>query len=79
VSDLAIAEIEKFYQMGIATDVDKNFFDQALHQYKSNTSLSVASVEKTFKQHIIDNESRYHLDQAGNFVKLWPELEFLCQ
>jgi len=79
VADLAIAEIEKFYLLGIATDVDKSFFNQALQQYRNKTSASSPLVEKQFKQHIADNENRYHPDQAGNFVKLWPELEFLCQ
>ena len=31
-------------------------------------------IKNKFKQHIQDNETVFHPDKAGEFVKLWPEL-----
>jgi hypothetical protein len=78
VADLAAAEIEQFYSLGIASNNDKNFFDQALQTYRSTQEISTPE-ESKFKQHIVDNETRYHVDKNGQFAVLWPELKFLCQ
>lgn len=74
----ATAEIEKFYSLGIATDAERQFFDQALSNYRSITSAK-PGIEHKFQQHISDIETKYHRDQQGKFVKLWPELAHLCQ
>jgi len=80
VAALAIAEIEKFYSMGIATSVERQFFDQALASYKSKLSNDkINEIDFAFWRHIQDNETKYHLDKAGQFQRLWPELEFLCK
>ena len=78
VAELAAAEIEKFYSLSIARDSDRNFFDQALQTYQGKIG-STSTITTKFQQHIVDNETRYHTDKAGQFVKLWPELEFLCR
>ena len=78
VADLAAAEIEQFYSLGIASNNDKNFFDQALQTYRSTQEINTPEGSK-FKQHIVDNETRYHVDKNGQFAVLWPELKFLCQ
>ena len=78
LAQLAAAEIERFYSLGIARDSDRNFFDQALQTYQDKFG-STSTITPKFQQHIVDNETRYHTDKAGQFVKLWPELEFLCQ
>jgi len=78
VALLAATEIEKFYTSSIATPSEKQFFDQALQNYRRVTEAK-PGVETLFKQHIHDIESRYHVDQAGKFSQLWPELEHLCK
>jgi MoaA/NifB/PqqE/SkfB family radical SAM enzyme len=76
VADLAAAEIERFYSLGIAKENDRAFFDQALQTYNSR-SEEHTPIEKKFKQHIVDNENKYHMDKRGKFAELWPELNFL--
>jgi hypothetical protein len=78
VAKLAAAEIEKFYATGVATPVERQFFDQALEKFRSITQEQPGMTE-LFKAHIEQNETEYHRDQAGNFVKLWPELAHLCK
>ena len=80
VAALAIEEIEKFYAMDIATPIEHEFFDQILNKYQSNlNSKQILNRKFAFQKHIRDIETVYHPDQAGNFVKLWPELAFLCE
>jgi len=69
----AIAEIERFYAMGIATPAEKIFFDNSLNMYRSVTKAK-KGVEEMFKQHILDNETVFHQDKLGQFETLWPEL-----
>ena len=78
VAQLAAQEIEKFYSLGIAKDSERQFFDHALEKYLS-ISQERPGITKKFQQHILDNETKYHPDQAGNFLKLWPELAHLCK
>lgn len=69
----AMAEIQKFYALGIATDAEQQFFDQALLKY--NTIVSAQpGIMQGFQQHIHDIEFQYHGDKAGEFKLLWPEL-----
>jgi MoaA/NifB/PqqE/SkfB family radical SAM enzyme len=76
LAELAAAEIERFYSLGITRDTDRNFFDQALQTYQGKIG-STSAVTTKFRQHIVDNETQYHTDKAGQFVELWPELKFL--
>ena len=69
----AIAEIERFYAMGIATPAEKMFFDNALNMYRAVKEAN-PGIENKFKQHITEIETQYHPDKLGEFVKLWPEL-----
>jgi hypothetical protein len=79
VAAAAIAEIEKFYSMNIATDSERNFFDTALANYKKQLEQSaVTKIDAAFWRHIQRNETQYHPDKAGEFQRLWPELAFLC-
>jgi sulfatase maturation enzyme AslB (radical SAM superfamily) len=80
VATVAISEIERFYALGIATPAECQFFDQALRTYRANVeSNKISDVDVAFKKHIQNNENVYHTDQAGEFVKLWPELAHLCE
>jgi radical SAM protein with 4Fe4S-binding SPASM domain len=78
VAAIAAQEIEKFYAMGIATPVEKQFFDQALLTYQS-IAQSNDTITKQFVQHIHDNETLFHPDTQGGFATLWPELETICK
>jgi hypothetical protein len=78
VAQEAIAEIERFYKMNIATPAETQFFDQAKIKYQAITHSAPALVHK-FKQHIQRIETRYHTDTLGQFEQLWPELGFLCR
>jgi sulfatase maturation enzyme AslB (radical SAM superfamily) len=78
VAAKAIAEIERFYAMGIATPAEKVFFDNSLNMYR-DIKQAHAGVEEKFKQHILDIETVFHPDQLGQFEQLWPELAHLCR
>ena len=72
VAKLASNEIHRFYDMGVATPAEKQFFDQALERY-SQTKLN-PKIQQKFRKHIQDNETVFHSDKAGEFARLWPEL-----
>jgi hypothetical protein len=69
----AIAEIERFYALGIATPAEKTFFDNALDMYRKVTQAR-PGIEQKFRDHIFLNETKYHTDKHGQFQQLWPEL-----
>jgi hypothetical protein len=73
VAELAAKEIESFYALGIATPAERQFFDQALQNYRSMTQERTGTTQK-FKQHIHSIETQYHPDSAGKFEQLWPEI-----
>jgi hypothetical protein len=76
VAELAAQEIERFYSLNIATAAERQFFDQALSKYSSIT-VAQQDIAQQFKQHIHTNETEYHVDKAGEFQQLWPELATL--
>jgi MoaA/NifB/PqqE/SkfB family radical SAM enzyme len=78
VAQAAIAEIERFYAMGIATPAERSFFDQALRNYQA-VEKAQPGIEHKFAQHIRDIENKYHPDSKGKFATLWPELAILCK
>jgi len=77
VAKACMTEIENFYNSGLATPAERQFFDNSLNMY-SNIVQAKPGIEHKFRQHIGQIEKRYHLDQAGQFVSLWPELSNLC-
>jgi radical SAM protein with 4Fe4S-binding SPASM domain len=72
VAELASQEIHKFYELGIATDDERVFFDHALEKYSQ--AQDNPAMQEQFRKHIHDNETIYHPDKAGQFARLWPEL-----
>lgn len=72
----AAAEIERFYATGLATDAERQFFDNALNTYRGITQER-PGISRKFCEHIAEIETQYHKDQAGKFVTLWPELAHL--
>jgi radical SAM protein with 4Fe4S-binding SPASM domain len=78
VAEAAAAEIERFYALGIATDAERQFFNNSLDSYNKVTTAR-PGIEHKFRDHINGIENRYHRDKAGQFVDLWPELAHLCK
>jgi uncharacterized Fe-S cluster-containing radical SAM superfamily protein len=78
VAQAAAQEIERFYATGLATDAERQFFDNALNTYRA-VSQARPGIGPKFRQHITEIETQYHKDQAGQFVTLWPELAHLTQ
>jgi radical SAM protein with 4Fe4S-binding SPASM domain len=78
VAAAAAAEIERFYATGLATDAERQFFDNALNTYRGITQER-PGITRKFREHIAEIETQYHKDQAGKFVTLWPELAHLTQ
>jgi MoaA/NifB/PqqE/SkfB family radical SAM enzyme len=80
VAKLAADEIQYLYDNNLVTESEQVFFDQALKTYNERLNIvKVSDVDIAFWKHIYDIEHRYHPDKAGEFVRLWPELEFLCK
>jgi radical SAM protein with 4Fe4S-binding SPASM domain len=73
VAQLAIAEIERFYAMSIATPAERVFFDQALQTYRA-IEQSHPGIKHKFVTHIQNIENQYHPDSKGQFQVLWPEI-----
>ena len=73
LAQLAIAEIERFYAMGIATSTEQVFFDQALQTYRAIQETQ-PNIKRKFAKHIHQIENQYHIDQLGQFATLWPEI-----
>ena len=78
VARAAAAEIERFYATGLATPAERQFFDNALNTYRT-VEKEQAGITRNFKKHIEEIETQYHLDQAGKFEQLWPELAHLIK
>jgi hypothetical protein len=80
VAKLAADEIQYLYANNLVTESEQVFFDQALKTYNERLDIvKVSDVDIAFWKHIYDIEHKYHPDKAGEFVRLWPELEFLCK
>jgi MoaA/NifB/PqqE/SkfB family radical SAM enzyme len=71
---LAQEHIKKLLAMNICLDNERQFFQTVLSGFTLKDDLRAE-----FREHIIEIENQYHLDQQGKFKKLWPELEYLCQ
>lgn len=74
VAELAVAEIEKLYSSGLATETDRLFFDKALEAYRNPNNNNVSLIQSKFAQHTEDIEGKYHTASLGQFSLLWPEL-----
>lgn len=80
VAQAALAEIDRFYDMEIATPAERQFFDTARESYQRKLDGAPSSdMSLAFKQHIEQIENQYHLDKKGQFTELWPELSFLLK
>jgi MoaA/NifB/PqqE/SkfB family radical SAM enzyme len=74
VSDLAKNEISKLLELGICLDNETQFFQNVLAGFDAKDNL-----QSQFREHVSEIENQYHIDQHGNFQRLWPELGDLCQ
>ena len=77
VAQAAAKEIEKFFDMGVATDIEQKFFNLALENY-AKVKEPQKGIELQFAKHISDIENIYHPDKKGKFKLLWPEYAQLC-
>jgi MoaA/NifB/PqqE/SkfB family radical SAM enzyme len=72
IQNLALLELQTALTRQDLTISERDFFEQAL---ANNQSTSHPGLIKELQAHINEMELTYHKDQAGNFNKLWPELE----
>ena len=80
VAKLAADEIQYLYANNLVTESEQVFFDQALKTYNERLDIvKVSDVDIAFWKHIYNIEHRYHPDKAGEFVRLLPDLDFLCK
>lgn len=77
VAAAAMAEIDKFYSLGIATPAEQQFFDRSRATY-ADVQAARPGIEHKFREHINKIETQYHPDTQGQFQQLWPELAHLC-
>jgi MoaA/NifB/PqqE/SkfB family radical SAM enzyme len=73
-TELAQQEIQKLLSADMCLKSEQAFFQTVKNNLSSAEDLAVE-----FYQHIQDTEQKYHTDQQGQFVKLWPELEYLTK
>lgn len=74
VRDLALLEIKKVLGRTDLTSSERGFFQQA----EINCQLPLEKMlTNEFQNHINEIETKYHPDQAGQFIKLWPEFNNL--
>jgi radical SAM protein with 4Fe4S-binding SPASM domain len=66
-------EIIQLLDLNICTLQEQQYFEQVL----SNLRVNKINQINKFQQHISDIENKYHIDQKGQFERLWPELKFL--
>lgn len=78
VAKLAAEEIKKLYQKNLVAESEKVFFDQCLIKYQTIVEAQLG-IKIAFRQHIRDIEKQWHVDCAGQFEKLWPELAHLVK
>jgi sulfatase maturation enzyme AslB (radical SAM superfamily) len=71
--ELAKAEIDNLLATTLCLETEREFFQQVQHTLHNTQDLA-----QEFGQHIEQIENQYHADQQGQFAKLWPELDYLC-
>jgi MoaA/NifB/PqqE/SkfB family radical SAM enzyme len=74
IRDLAIKELQLILTRNDLTNSERNFFTQAEQNYHVPCDIDLT---QSFWNHIETNETTYHLDQAGKFSELWPEISSL--
>ena len=70
VLSLARSEIEKLLDLGICLDSEQQFFKNVLSGFATKDNL-----QTQLREHIHKIETQYHVDQLGQFEKLWPEYD----
>ena len=70
IKQLALQEIEQLLALDICLDNERLFFQTV----KSNIQAAGDDRRTEFAKHIQDIETKYHIDKAGKFIQLWPEL-----
>lgn len=73
VLSIAQTEISKLLSMDICLESEQAFFQQV-----QNKLTNVKDLSQQFREHVSEIENDLHTDQKKQFLRLWPELEFLC-
>jgi hypothetical protein len=74
IRELAVKELKLILARNDLTNSERSFFTQAEQNYYATCDIDLT---QSFCNHIEKNETIYHLDQAGKFLELWPELSSL--
>jgi MoaA/NifB/PqqE/SkfB family radical SAM enzyme len=72
IAELAREEIAQLLEADICLDNERQFFENVLGSISGDDDL-----RPQLRQHTAEIENKYHPDQKGNFVQLWPELSNL--
>ena len=70
IKHMALKEIDQLLALDICLPSERMFFDNV----KNSMSHSKNNLDARLLQHIQDIETLYHIDKAGQFNNLWPEL-----
>ncbi len=71
IRQLAQLEIERVLLRTDLTVSERNFFTQAQQNY---TTPVTDNFNQQLQDHITEIENKYHTDQQGQFLRLWPEI-----
>ena len=74
VSDLALAEIERYKQQFELSEQELQFFASVVDRLNQPKTRDMSD---EFADHILNIENKYHKYDTGNFKLLWPELAIL--
>ena len=69
-----LAEIDRLLSMNICLDSERQFFENVKQNMQCREDL-----RDNLRQHIQEIEHKYHVDQQGQFVSLWPEFKDLIK
>jgi MoaA/NifB/PqqE/SkfB family radical SAM enzyme len=77
IRTLAADEIDRLLERchSFMSESELSFFDHARQKFQQEHRDTVQSMSQQFLDHIETNETVYHPDKNGEFVRLWPELE----
>jgi sulfatase maturation enzyme AslB (radical SAM superfamily) len=70
IKHMVLKEIDQLLALDICLPSERMFFDNV----KNSMSYSKNNLDARLLQHIQDIETLYHIDKAGQFNNLWPEL-----
>ena len=73
IVNLARLELHGAFDSGLLTALEQQFLQSVFDNLQVKADL-----REQLRQHITAIEQQFHLDQLGQFAKLWPEIDALC-